>query len=220
MLWELLYGNLHFHVRPGPGAPPGVARVNLSRRTRGLVLPALLSPLEPTLQAVIDDARRDLLRVEGHAGYELVGKLSEPDAALGLGLGPLDLYGCLPLSFLVGNFRSVEVGEEEPAAGSDTLLLRPLHDLVEFLSHHVAAIPVWPDIGYRSNSAARKLLDLEINKHDLLSAQRFCELLLKQSVGKARNTNERAMTRMASKGGVPLVIPSEIWQPLAEVRAQ
>ena len=25
---------------------------------------------------------------------------------------------------------------------------------------------------------------------------------------------------MASKGGVPLVIPSEIWQPLAEVRAQ
>ena len=43
---------------------------------------------------------------------------------------------------------------------------------------------------------------------------------LKQSVGKARNTNERTKTRMASKGGVPLVIPSEIWQPLAEVRAQ
>ena len=30
----------------------------------------------------------------------------------------------------------------------------------------------------------------------------------------------RFETPMASKGGVPLVIPSEIWQPLAEVRAQ
>src|SRR5437016_7342053 len=168
MLWELLYGNLDFHVRPGPGAPPGVARVDLTRRTRGLVFPVLPSLLEPPLQAVVDDAGRNLLRVEGHAGDELVGEFSEPDAALGLGLGSFDLYCRLPSSFLVGNFRLIQHGDEPPAS-SDSLLPRPLHDLVELLPHHVASLPVRPDVSYRSNTAARKLLDLEINKHNLLS---------------------------------------------------
>jgi len=37
---------------------------------------------------------------------------------------------------------------------------------------------------------------------------------------KTRYTQLQRKSDMTSKGGVPLVIPSDIWQPLAEVRAQ